>query len=482
MPTLNTLAIDIGASNVRGVLGCFDGNVVKLEELSRYDTVSVDFGVVQYWDFPRIFYDVQNIVSLASRVHGIQSFGIDSWGDTHCFLDASGRLLENPQCYRDPHLDDICEQAKKFLSLDDVTKVLGYRLGSKYRALLQTAYMTHYRKNFIAAVDSLLFLPATLNYYFSGFKYAEHSAAASPQWVPFDSLEWNTALLSLTGLDISILPEVVKSGSKIGRMRDSMCSSLGIISPPKIIAVCEHDTASAVSCLENDYGSIFISQGTWSVVGAVVSEPIFDSEAIGYGFQNEACYEPRVRFLKEHLGLWLLQQCRRDWRLAGHLYDYDALDSMALKAEPFKNVFNSDSPELFHSGNLTERIMRLCGSELSIEETARAIFESIAVRIAVSCRKIKQHCGRDFSKIRLVGGGGRSSVLNQFIADASGMVLEVGPFEGTCMGNIVSQLIAAGEIANIKEGEELINHSTQKQAYYPDSHDKWIPVLEQHGI
>ncbi|MDR1133755.1 MAG: hypothetical protein LBL05_06295 [Synergistaceae bacterium] len=482
MSTFNTLAIDLGASNVRSVLGKYDGNTIQLEELRRSETLAVDFGVIQYWDFPRIIYDVQNMIALASKRHNIKTFGIDSWGDTHCFVDKKGRLLENPQCYRDPHLKDIYQEAEKVLSRDDVANVLGYRLKSKFRILLQTAYMTHYRKNFADAVDSLLFMAAALNFYLSGFKYAEHNAAASPQWAPYNSLEWNKDLLRLTGLDLRVLPEIVSSGTMIGPMSKAMHMSLGLTNTPKIVAVCEHDTGAAVSCIENDFDSIFISQGTWSVVGAIVDKPILDDEAIEYGFQNESCYAPKIRFLKEHLGLWLLQQCRKDWKKEGKLYDYDTLDAIALNAVPFSNLFDSDHADLFYSGNLTARISRLCSGNMSVAETVRAIFESISLRIALTCEKIKKYCKRDFSKIRLIGGGGRSDVLNRFIADATGLALEVGPFEGACMGNVVSQLIALGEIKGIKEGGELINNSIQKKLYFPENHDKWLPILEEIGI
>lgn len=465
------LAFDFGASSGRAVLGNYEDGKITLEEIHRFDndTVMVNGGF--YWDILRLFFEIKQGISKAGDDY--DSIGIDTWGVDYGLIDKNGNLIGNPYNYRDTRTEGMLEEANKFVSSSDIYKKSGNQI-SLINTLFQLLADKKYRSFMLENTDKLLFIPDLFNYFLTGKIYAERTIASTSQLLEPFSKEWNYELIDKFGLNRDIFPELIDAGTFVGNMTEELCNEINVTSK-RIIAVGGHDTASAVVAVpaaEKDF--VFISCGTWSLFGTELEKPVISELSEKYNITNETGYNNTTRFLKNIIGLWLIQETKRRFHREGKKYSYNDMEQMAREAKAFSCFIDPDYPEFAKPGNIPERIREFCRRTNqyvpeSDGEIVRCIYESIAMKYKHTFLQLKECCGRDFGVIHMVGGGTKDPFLCQMAADASGVPVIAGPVEGTAAGNIAVQLIANGEISDIWEARKVIADSFEVKKYVPSS-------------
>ncbi|WP_315003655.1 rhamnulokinase family protein [uncultured Selenomonas sp.] len=476
------LSFDLGASGGRAVLGAYDGSRIRMEELHRFTNDPVHLGRTMYWDVLRLFHEMKQGL-LKARGHEIASIGTDTWGVDFGLLDADGCLLENPVHYRDRRTVGIADEAFQKISRDTLYRITGNQI-MEINTIFQLLALKQKRPELLERAKTLLLMPDLLNYFLSGEKKTEYSIATTTQMLDARSRTWSREVLDALGLPAQMLTEIVPTATPIGHMTEELSAELGM-NRPEIIAVAGHDTQSAMAGVptgEEDF--IFLSCGTWSLLGTELREPVINAESAEYNITNEGGYGGRISFLKNLIGLWLIQESRRQWMREGHEYSYGELEQMAAAAPAQRSFIRPDDPAFLPSGDMPLRIRAACertGQPVpeSVGAVIRCIDESLALSYRAALTEIEQCTKKHYDKIYLIGGGVQSRLLAQLTADACGRTVLAGPIEATVLGNIALQLIAAGEVKDLAEARALIRASSDITAYEPKNSDQWDAHFEK---
>ena len=476
------LSFDLGASGGRAVLGAFDGSRIRMEELHRFTNDPVHLGRTMYWDVLRLFHEMKQGL-LKARSHNIASIGTDTWGVDFGLLDSAGVLLENPIHYRDRRTVGMASEAFQKISRDALYHITGNQI-MEINTIFQLFALRQKRPELLARADTLLLMPDLLNYFLSGEKKTEYSIATTTQMLDARSRTWSREVLDALELPAQILTEIVPTATPIGRMTEELSAELGM-NRPEIIAVAGHDTQSAMAGVptgEEDF--IFLSCGTWSLLGTELKEPIINAESAACNITNEGGACGRISFLKNLIGLWLIQESRRQWMREGREYSDGELDQLAAAAPAQRSFIRPDDPAFLPSGDMPLRIRAACertGQPVpeSVGEVIRCIDESLALSYRAALTEIEQCTKKHYDKIYLIGGGVQSRLLAQLTADACGRTVLAGPIEATVLGNIALQLIAAGEVRDLAEARALIRASSDITAYEPKNSGQWDAHFEK---
>ena len=476
------LSFDLGASGGRAVLGAYDGSRIRMEELHRFTNDPVHLGRTMYWDVLRLFHEMKQGL-LKARGHNIASIGTDTWGVDFGLLDADGCLLESPVHYRDRRTVGIADAAFQKISRDTLYRITGNQI-MEINTVFQLLALRQKRPELLTRADTLLLMPDLLNYFLSGEKKTEYSIATTTQMLDARSRTWSREVLTALDLPAHILTEIVPTATPIGRMTEELSAELGM-NRPEIIAVAGHDTQSAMAGVptgEEDF--IFLSCGTWSLLGTELREPIINAESAAYNITNEGGCCGRISFLKNLIGLWLIQESRRQWMREGREYSYGELEQMAAAAPAQRSFIRPDDPAFLPSGDMPLRIRAACertGQPVpeTVGEVVRCIDESLALSYRAALTEIEHCTKKHYDKIYLIGGGVQSRLLAQLTADACGRTVLAGPIEATVLGNIALQLIAAGEVRDLAEARALIRASSDITAYEPKNSADWDAHFEK---
>ena len=476
------LSFDLGASGGRAVLGAYDGSRIRMEELHRFTNDPVHLGRTMYWDVLRLFHEMKQGL-LKARGHAISSIGTDTWGVDFGLLDADGVLLENPVHYRDRRTVGIASEAFKKISRESLYHVTGNQI-MEINTVFQLLALRQKRPALLDRASTLLLMPDLLNYFLSGEKKTEYSIASTTQMLDAHSRTWSREVLDALELPAHILTDIVPTATPVGRMTEELSAELGM-GRPDIIAVAGHDTQSAMAGVptgEEDF--IFLSCGTWSLLGTELAEPIINETSAACNITNEGGYGARISFLKNLIGLWLIQESRRQWMREGHEYSYGELEQMAAAAPAQRSFIRPDDPAFLPSGDMPLRIRAACertGQPVpeTVGEVIRCIDESLVLSYRAALTEIETCTGKHYDKIYLIGGGVQSRLLAQLTADACGRTVLAGPVEATVLGNIALQLIAAGEVKDLAEARALIRTSSDITAYEPKNTAQWDVHFEK---
>ena len=476
------LSFDLGASGGRAVLGAYDGSRIRMEELHRFTNDPVHLGRTMYWDVLRLFHEMKQGL-LKARGHNIASIGTDTWGVDFGLLDSAGALIENPVHYRDRRTVGMSSTAFQKISRDTLYRITGNQI-MEINTVFQLLALRQQRPELLARAKTLLLMPDLLNYFLSGEKKTEYSIATTTQMLDARSRTWSREVLTALDLPAHILTDIVPTATPIGRMTEELSAELGM-NRPEIIAVAGHDTQSAMAGVptgEEDF--IFLSCGTWSLLGTELREPVINAESAAYNITNEGGCCGRISFLKNLIGLWLIQESRRQWMREGHEYSYGELEQLAAAAPAQRSFIRPDDPAFLPSGDMPVRIRAACertGQPVpeTIGEVVRCIDESLALSYRAALTEIEQCTKKHYDKIYLIGGGVQSRLLAQLTADACGRTVLAGPIEATVLGNIALQLIAAGEVKDLAEARALIRASSDITAYEPKNSDQWDAHFEK---
>ena len=478
------LAIDFGASSGRAIIGKFENGKIELEEVHRFSNDPVSVNGTTYWDVLRLFYEIKQGIIKAKQAGGFDSIGIDTWGVDFGLLDEFGCLLENPIHYRDARTVGMIEEAEKYISKREMYDITGIQF-MELNTIFQLLALKKERPHMLERTDKMLFMPDLFAYMLTGEKNTEYSIATTSQMIDLKTNSWSDELLDKLGIRKDIFAPIVKSGTKVGFLSKEICEECGVESVP-VIAVCEHDTQSAISavpCPEGEFA--FISSGTWSLFGTELEEPVVNDTTYEINVTNEGGYDFSTGFLKNIIGLWLIQESRRQWAREGEIYSYADLEKLALASEPFKCFIDPDAPEFVPHGNLPERVREYCRKTNqyvpeTVGEIMRCIYESLAMKYRETFEKIKECTGKDYPVIHVIGGGTKDTLLCQLTANSCGCEVKAGPIEATVLGNLAVQLISHGEIKDIKEAREIIASSENVVTYAPQDADLWSENFEKY--
>jgi rhamnulokinase len=477
------LAFDFGASSGRAIIGSFDGEKITLEEVHRFTNDPVEVQGTIYWDVLRLFHEVKQGIVKAKNAGGFDSIGVDTWGVDFGLIDEFGCLLENPIHYRDRRTNGILEEAFQLIPREELYGITGIQF-MELNTVFQLLALKNKRPHILDRADKLLFMPDLFTYMLTGKKVTEYSIATTSQMVDLATRDWSGTVLEKLGIPARLLNEIVPSGTVAAQLSECVCDECGV-EPVPVISVCGHDTQAALTAIpssEKDFA--FISSGTWSLFGTELDEPIVNEKAIKMNVTNEGGYGYSIGFLKNIIGLWLIQESRRHWNRHGNDYSYADLERLALEAEPFKCFINPDSPEFLPHGNIPERVREYCvktGQSVpqSVGEVVRCIYESLAMKYRLTFEKLMDCTGKEYASIHVIGGGTKDTLLCQMTANSCDRKVLAGPIEATVLGNILVQLLATGEIESIAKAREIVARSEGVKEYMPTESAQWKEAYER---
>ena len=485
MAELKMLAIDLGASSGRGIIGSFDGNKLTLRENHRFSNDPVFVNGRFTWDILRIFFEIKNsITKTVIEKEDITSMGIDTWGVDYALIDKNGRMMANPTHYRDTRTVNITDYVSKFVSPEEIYRVTGIQ-AADFNTINQLAAEKRDDASMLARADKMLMTPDLLNYFLTGKMATEYTIASTGMLLDAKKREFAYELTDKLGIDRSLFAPLVMPCNDLGALLPQINEEVGK-NNIKVVNVASHDTASAVIAVPaTNKDFIYISSGTWSLMGAEIDEPLINDDTRIANFTNEGGAMGTIRFLKNIMGLWIIQESRRQWKREGNEYSFAQMEAWAKEAKPFASLINPDYHAFNTPGNMPEKIREFCritGQHVpeTVGEVVRCIYESLALKYRFTVETLEALRGKKTSMINVVGGGTKDKFLSQMTADACGIPVCAGPEEATAMGNIVMQAIAAGEIKDLAEARQVIANSTELKYYEPTKQrEAWDCAFEK---
>ena len=480
--TKRVLAFDFGASSGRAIIGCFDGDKITLEEVHRFSNDPVSVGGTVYWDVLRLFYEIKQGIIKAKIAGGFDSIGIDTWGVDFGLIDSEGKLMENPVHYRDARTVGLVNEAFKTMPKEKLYGITGIQF-MELNTLFQLISLKKYRPWMLERADKMLFMPDLFGYMLTGKMCAEYSIASTSQLIDLDKRTWSKEILDAFGIKESVFAPLVQPGTVLGELSKEVCEECGV-DPVPVISVCGHDTQSAITsvpCEDGDFA--FLSSGTWSLFGTELDKPIVNETSMNINITNEGGFDGSTGFLKNIIGLWLIQESRRQWKREGKEYSYADLEKLALAAEPFKCFIDPDAPEFVPHGNIPERVREFCrktGQYVpeTVGEIMRCIYESLAMKYRLTFEKLRECTERDYPVIHVIGGGTKDGLLCQMTANSCDRTVKAGPIEATVMGNVAVQLMSDGSVKNIGQARKIVADSSELKTFEPKDTDKWAGAYE----
>ena len=478
------LAIDLGATSGRSIIGKVGGGKIEMEELTRFSNTIRKVRDHYYWNIFDLYEEIKKALKKCAKEGiRIESIGIDTWGVDFVMVGKDGNILGLPYAYRDPHTEGMPEDYfENILSREKVYGMTGIQI-MDFNSLFQLYAMKCERSSVLEAADKILFMPDALSYLLTGKMVCEYTIASTSQILNPVTKRMENRLLMPLGLNADIFPEVIFPGVEIGLLTDDVVQETGIGKIP-VIAVAGHDTGSAVAAVPaKNERFAYLSSGTWSLMGIETKSPIINERSMELNFTNEGGVGGMTRFLKNITGMWLLEECRREWEKEGVNYSYPELVKMATDEKPFRFMIDPDDPSFAHPQSMTAAIKAFClrtgqTAPQAHSEFVRTIFESLALKYRVVLEMLKSVAPFEIEMLHVIGGGSQNALLNQFTANALGIPVQSGPSEATAIGNIMMQAQAAGVVNSQRQMREQIASSIQTQTFMPEHAEFWD---EQYG-
>ena len=474
----NLLAFDLGASNGRAILGRFDGEKITMTELHRFENNYIEMNGIYYWDTPYLYNQLkQGLLKFVQGDYGpLDSFGIDTWGVDFGLLDKNGQLAGLPRSYRLGTQEDI-DAVKAVIP----AQTLYERSGIDTTLTFNTLYQLYRRKRendpALEIADTMLLTPDLLGYFLTGAKGTEYTIATTTQLYNPTTKDWDWETIDTLGLPRHIFTKIDKTGTIRGHLRPEVCEEIGI-NPAAFVAVGSHDTASAVAAIPGKGSFAFCSSGTWSLFGAEMDKPDLSAEAAAAGFSNEGTIQGGFRPLNTIIGMWIIQECRRDWLKNGIDISWDGVVQEARKAEPLRSIINPDSPEFYAGGNMEKKIQDFCRRTNqpvpeTIGQVARCVYESLALKYRHALEGLQKMKGQRIDSLNIVGGPINNRFLDQLIADSLDREVVTGPVEGAAIGNLLTQAMALGDIKDLDELRQVVRNSEAVEVWEPHHTADW---------
>ncbi len=464
--TVQCVGFDCGNSSIRTVVGSFDGRKITSEVVHQVPNQAVTIDDVNYWDILNIFHEMQNGLRKAVAKFGsIDSAGISTWGIDFGFLGASGHLLNNPLCYRNKFglkgIETVDEAMKK--KLFDLSGIQNHPMNSLYQLIGIKELMPEYYQN----AKDVLFIPDLLNYLFTGEKGTENTIASTAQLLDMRTHDYSPEIFELCGIDRSLFHPVVPHGQERGRIRPSLSKIMEVEQIP-FVSVPSHDTAAAVVAVPAKSDNfIFISSGTWSLIGTELQKPIINDTVFDMSFANEGGANNTITLLKNSAGMHILQNIKRELdHDRDKPYTWDEIVALSKKAGISVELYDPNNTRLFNPVKMIEAITELCG-ETDISRILASSYISLACSYREAIENLEQLSGTTFDSIHIIGGGSRNSYLNQLTADITNKAVIAGPEEATSLGTIAMQLLYHDPSQTLASLRGIIARAVQPKVFEP---------------
>ena len=471
------LAVDLGAGSGRVLAAIYDGTRLELDELNRFSNEPVKEADGWHWNLEQLFGHIKQGIGLAIKKYGdaAASVGVDTWGVDYGLLDADGKLLCAPFQYRDSRTQGMQDAAFHRMARREIYQRSGIQF-MFFNTLFQL--LAELPSKRLEKAGRLLFMPDLIHHLLTGVGVNEKSIASTSQLLDPHTQNWDLGLIQAMGLPAKIFGNLVDAGTILGNLKRDAASEIGA-GKLQVIAPAGHDTASAVVGVPaGEPEPVFLSSGTWSLMGRELREPVISEASYEATFSNEGGVFGTTRFLKNIAGMWLLQECKRAWDAAGRSPGYDELERQAQASPPFGTFLDPDAVDFQAPADMPAAITVFChrtGQAVPADFGAftRVIFESLALKYRFVKESLARITGRSIDRVYLVGGGCRNQILNQFAADAMNCPVVAGPVEATSIGNAVMQLYALGEIRSLSEGRALVRRSFETRVFEPRNTAAW---------
>ena len=477
------IAFDLGATSGRAIAGTLADGKIVMEEISRFNNGIIPVGEHFHWNLLGIYNILKNSLKICAQEGKFhpESIGIDTWGVDFGLLAKDGSLLGEPYAYRDPHTNGMMDEYFKLVPREKVYDLTGIQF-MQFNSLFQLFAMKYYNSSLLECAVDLLFLPDMLNYLFTGVKKAEFTIASTSQMLNPRTMTWAKELFDAFGAPLSLMQEIVLPGAVVGVLTDAIAKETGIGKIP-VVAVGAHDTASAIAAVPAEGENwAYLSSGTWSLMGIETRKPLIDKETEAMNFTNEGGIEGTFRFLKNITGMWLLEQCRKDWEQEN--YSYEQLVNMAKAEKPFRCFVDPDASDFLNPESMVKAICNYCTrtGQMAPEntgQTVRCIIESLAMKYRFTMELLQRVSPHPVEKLHVIGGGSRNTWLCQLTANAIGMPVVAGPAEGTAMGNLLVQAMALGHLKSLADIRKVVRNSVETETHLPQDIAEWDKAYGQ---
>jgi rhamnulokinase len=488
MSVRHYLACDLGAESGRVMLGRLERGCVTLEEIHRFSTGAVRLGDSLRWDMLRMWDDIRTGLRKAlARGIAVESVSVDSWGLDYVLSGDGQEVLSAPYHYRDGRSEAHFERAQQVPGAECIFNETGIQM-MHINMLYQLAAEQERSPRLLALAERFLNIADFVHFLLCGVARAEESLASTTQLYNPASRNWSERLIREFGFPRHIFPEIVPSGTVLGPLRSGLAVELGagVGVQVQVVATCSHDTGAAVAAVPAEAGEnwAYLSSGTWSLLGVELPEPRLDEVARELNFTNEAGYGGTTRFLKNIVGLWLLQELRRSWAERGEAFDYARLSREAEGAPAFGPLIHPGDNRFAKPGEMPEKIAAYCREQgvaapESVGAMVRCVYESLALQYRRTLDEVELATGRNVTRLHIVGGGSQSEFFNQCIADATGREVVAGPVEATAVGNILLQAVALGHLESLQALRDTVRRSFAQKRYLPKQREEWAAAFER---
>ncbi|MCY2952293.1 MAG: rhamnulokinase [Planctomycetota bacterium] len=474
------LAFDIGAESGRAIIGTLSDARLTLEEKHRFANPSGKINGHFHWSLLGQWEELKTGLRKAARSLGsgkLSGIGVDTWGVDFGLLDRNGDILGNPFMYRDPRTDGVMDKVFQRVPRQKVFAATGIQF-LPFNSLFQLYAMKLANSPLLMMADKLLFVPDLFHYLFTGVKKNEFSIATTSQFYDPAKKAWASDLLKQLELPTSILCDIVPAGTILGELKKDVADECGVAGIP-VITPASHDTGSAVAAVPAEGDAwCYISSGTWSLMGVELPTPIINDKSLKYNYTNEGGVNGTIRFLKNIMGMWPVQECRRQWLKEGREYSYGELTRLATDAKPFLTLLNPDHPPFLTPGEMPRKIEEFCrktnqAAPSSAGDFVRACLEGLALTYRKTLEGLEDVLGKKIRVIHIVGGGCQNDLLNQMTADACARPVLAGPVEATAIGNLLVQAMATGDVKSLAEVRSIIAASFDLKRYEPRDTATW---------
>lgn len=473
---VRVLAFDLGASSGRAILGIYENGSLKTEEVHRFENTPVRTDGHLRWNFGKILSEVHKGIEKAGRFHSV---GFDTWGVDFGLIDKQGRLLEDPVHYRDERTAGMCEKVFEAISAQELYERTGNQI-MPINSLFQLVALKKERPELLEIADRLLFMPDLFAHALCNSAVCEQTIASTSQMLDPMTKKWDKELLQKLGLPCELLSPTVQSGTVVGEL------ALSNSPAAKVIAVAGHDTQCAVAAIPTESEDVaFLSCGTWSLLGTELNEPVLTRESMELELSNEIGANGKINYLKNIIGLWLIQECRRNWREQGSDLSFAELAEEAENSPDLRCFIDPDAEEFVAPGDMPKRIQEFCrrtGQYVpqTVGEISRCIYESLALKYRYALEQLGTVTKKSFSALHILGGGSNAAILCQMTADACGIPVIAGPSEATALGNILIQLVALGHLPSLNDGRRLIANTQSVVLYEPEPSVEWKQAYAEY--
>ncbi len=483
---MSSLAIDLGATSGRAVLGKYTGDSIEMTELHRFQNHIIKVGGRSYWDLWDLWHEIlTGLVKAARSGEKIESIGVDTWGVDFVLLGKDGHILAQPRSYRDDYTVGVPEKFFEKIPRETLYRRTGIQI-MNFNTVFQLYAMRCEGNSALEAAGSLLLMPDAVSYMLTGEKVCEYTMLSTTALMNPETHDFDDEILAAAGVDRRLFGRRVMPGEQVGMLSAEVAAQTGLEQIP-VFAVAGHDTGSAVAAVPaTDENFAYLSSGTWSLMGVETPKPIVTDESFEMNYTNEGGAEGNIRFLKNITGMWLLERCRAAWETEGRKYSYAQIAGMLAEGDAFRSLIDPDDARFANPEDMPKAIEEYCrehGEPVpeSDAQFVRCIFASLALKYRIVLGRLQKLTGKKIERLHIIGGGSLNDALNQMIADSIELPVIAGPAEATTAGNLMAQFVGLGLAANMSGMRSALASDPSLRRFEPRGGEQWAEARKRYS-